>query len=121
MSNNSCVPAGPPTIPLAPDVLAAYDALYEQYETAIEGTADPKLSASLQASQLAVSQVIQQNNQYILNQNTAAYEAILKQINKANQGLSDLQKQIDKIHGDISLYAGIVGGIAKVLTLVPGI
>jgi hypothetical protein len=115
------VPAGPPTIPLAPDVLAAYNALYKQYETAIEGTADTTLSEALLTSQLAVAQVIQQNNQYILNQNTAAYAAILKVINNTNQGLSDLQAQIKKIDGDISLYAGIVGGIAKVLTLVPGV
>jgi hypothetical protein len=115
------IPPGPPTIPLTPDLLAAYSALYKQYETAIEGTADDTLSASLQASQLAVAQVIQQNNQYILNQNTAAYEAILKVINNTNKGLNDLQAQIKKIDGDISLYAGIVGGIAKVLTLVPGV
>jgi hypothetical protein len=120
MSTTS-IPPEPPKIPLAPDVLAAYEALYKQYETSIEGTADAELSTSLQTSQLAVAQVIQQNDQYILNQNTAAFAAILKQINKTNTGLSDLQAQIKKIAGDISLYAGILSGITKVLSLVPGI
>jgi G3E family GTPase len=120
MSVTPVIPAQP-AIPLAPDVLAAYEALYKQYESAIENTADDKLLTSLNASQLAVANVIVLNNQAIIEQNSTAFAAVLKQLNTTNTGLTALQAQINKIASDIKVYAGILGGITKVLSMVPGI
>ena len=121
MSTTPVTPGTPPTIPLAPDVRQAYIDHYKQYEDAIEATNDPDLKASLMASQLAVEAVISLDNTARIEQNTAAYEALLKQLKTTNDGLAALQTQIKKITGDISTYAGILGGIVKVLSLVPGI
>jgi hypothetical protein len=112
---------GQPQIPLTPDALAAYKALYDQYESSIESTTDPVLLQKLNDSQMAVANVINLNDQYIIAQNTDAFQALLKQINRTNDGLSDLQTQIKKIASNIDLYAGILSGITKVLSLVPGI
>jgi septal ring factor EnvC (AmiA/AmiB activator) len=89
------------------------------YEEAIENTAEPVLKASLMASQYAVEAVISADNKARIEQTTVAFAALLKQINTTNKGLDELQKQIRKVASDISMYGAILGGIAKVLTLVP--
>jgi len=110
-----------PEIPLKPEVRTAYEELYSQYETVIENTTDTALLESLNASQLAVANVINADNEAILNQNTDTFAKVLTQIGIANKGLADLKAQIEKIAKDIGMYAGIISGIDKVLSLVPGI
>jgi glycerol kinase len=110
-----------PEIPLKPDVLAAYEALYDQYEDAIESTTDTVLLEKLNASQQAVADVINANDQAILNQNTDTFGKVLTQIGIANRGIADLKAQIAKIAANIGTYAGILSGIDKVLSLLPGI
>jgi len=112
------VPANP-EIPLKPDVLAAYKELYDQYEAAIEATADTALLEKLNTSQQAVADVINLNDKAILDQNTATFAAVLTQIGVANKGIDSLKVEIEKIAGHIKMYAGILSGIDKVLSMVP--
>ena len=121
MSTTPVTPGTPRPIQLTPDERQAYIDHYQQYEDAIENTNDPTLKASLIASQNAVAAVITADNMARIQQNTAAYEALLKQMKTTNDGLAALQTQIKKIAGDINTYAGILSGIVKVLSLVPGI
>lgn len=110
-----------PEIPLKPDVRAAYEDLYGQYESAIENTTDTALLEKLNASQQAVADVIDADNEAVLNQNTDTFAAVLQRIGIANKGISDLKAQIAKIAKNIGMYAGILAGIDKVLGMVPGI
>lgn len=113
--------SGQPEIPLSVELRTAYEELDAQYEDAIENTSDPALHASLLASQDAVGQVISLDNDARIKQNTDAFSALLGQMNVTNQGLSDLKDQIDRVTGHIAMFAGIVNGINKVLSLFPGI
>ena len=99
----------------------AYEELYSHYEEAIENTDDPALESSLMDSQLAVSKIISLDNAAIIQQDSASFAAVLKQIGLANKGLGELAAQIAKVAGNIAKYAAIVGGITKVLSMVPGI
>ncbi len=110
-----------PEIPLKPDVRAAYEELYAQLETAIESTTDTVLLEKLNPSQQAVGDVINADNQAILQQDTESFGKVLTQIGIANKGIADLKAQIAKIAKDIGMYAGILSGIDKVLSLMPGI
>jgi len=117
-SNFVKVPASP-EIPLTPDVRKAYEELYGQYESAIEATADTQLLEQLNTSQLAVAKVISLDDDAIIAKNTEAFAAVLTQIEVANKGLDALKAEIAKIAGDIQVYAGILSGIEKVLSMVP--
>lgn len=110
-----------PEIPLKPDVRSAYEELYGRYESAIENTTDTTLLEKLNASQQAVADVIDADNEAILNQNTDTFAAVLQRIGIANKGIADLKTQIATIAKNIGMYAGILSGIDKVLSLVPGI
>ena len=106
-----------PETPLTPEVRKAYEDHYDQYEDAIVATNDQDLKASLMASQLAVAKVISADNLARIQQTTAAFEALSAQIKTTNTGLKGLATQIAQINSDISMYAGILGGIAEVLSL----
>lgn len=109
-----------PMIPLAPDLRAAYEDLYDKYETAIENTRDPGVSAALSASQVNVDDILTKDNLYRIEANTALYDALLQQINSTNDELKALQAQMLAISSGISTFGEILGAINKVLTLIPG-
>ena len=112
--------AGSPAIPLTPVLRAAYEDLYNQYETAIENTTDPGVLAALSASQTNVDDVLTLDNMYRLKAITALYTALLQQINSTNSELKDLKKQVLAISSGISTFGSILGAISKVLSLIPG-
>jgi len=109
----------PPSIPLAPEVKAAYKALYDVYETAIENTTDPGLLGVLNASQLNVDNILTKNAMYVLNANTALFQAIMDQIKSTNDDLLKLKKQIEDVAAHVNMAAQILGAIGTVLTVVP--
>lgn len=110
-----------PTIPLTPDVKAAYQDLYKKIETAIEGTADVTALQALNAWQAEVDDVLTKDDLYRLNQNTDAFNALLTQINYTNNGLKTLEGQIQATASHFATAGEILGAISKVLSLVPGV
>ena len=110
-----------PTLPLTPDARKAYTDLYAKNETAIENTTDGLLLQSLNDSQLAIGGVLSADNEYRLNQDTAQFNALLKQIGVANAALKKLQADIGGIATKLSVFGDVVAGIETVLILVPGI
>jgi hypothetical protein len=110
-----------PTIPLTPELRAAYQDLYDKYETAIENTTDVGALEALNASQLDVGNILTKDDEYRLAANTALYDALLQQINSTNVDLKALQTQILAIANGISTFGNILAAIDKVLTLVPGV
>ncbi len=109
----------PPTIPLTPEALAAYKALYDQYEAAIQATDDVGVLKGLEASQLDVRNILTKDNMYRLKASTALYEALLTQIGATNKDLAALRKQIADIADHIATAATILAAIDKVLTIIP--
>lgn len=123
MSTPPTSPAGPPaslTLPLTQEQRAAYQDLYNKYETAIENTNDPDLEAALLASQSGVESILNNDAMYQLNANTAFFDPLLKQINSTNGDLKTLKAQILAISSGISTFSDILAAITRVLTVMPG-
>ncbi len=120
MTNPPTTPTGP-TIPLTPEVRAAYQDLYNKLETAIENTTDVGALETLNASQLDVGNVLTKDAEYQLNANTALFNALLQQINTTNAGLKALKAEILTISSGISTFGTILGAVDKILTMVPGL
>jgi hypothetical protein len=110
------LPASPP-IPLTPELRAAYQALNDQLETAIEGTADVTALQALNAQQAQVDDVLQKDAIYQLGANTDAFNALLTQINNANSGLKTLQTQIKSTADHFHTADQILSAIGKVFSL----
>ncbi len=110
-----------PTIPLSPDVRTAYEDLYAKNQAAIENTADFELLKALNASQLDIGGLLSADDQYRLNSDSAQFQAMLTQINATNDGLKALQTKIAGIAGGVAKFGAVVGAIAKVLSLIPGV
>ena len=110
-----------PTIPLTPELRAAYQDLNKKYETAIQNTIDVGVLESLNASQLDVNNILTKDDMYRLQANSALYDALLKQINGTNADLKDLKDQIEAISSGISTFSDILAAISKVLSMVPAI
>jgi hypothetical protein len=117
----SPTPPPAPTLPLTPEVRAAYQDLYDKFETAIENTADVGALQALNAAQLDVGNILTKDGEFRLAADTALFNALLDQINSTNGDLKALQAQIVAISSGISTFADILAAINKVLTLVPGI
>jgi archaellum component FlaC len=109
-----------PNLPLTPELRAAYENLYNQYEVAIENTIDPGVLEALSASQKTVEDTLSLDNMYRLKAITAQYNALLQQIESTNEKLKALQTQILAISSGISTFGDILGAISKVLSLLPG-
>jgi hypothetical protein len=110
-----------PTIPLAPDVRAAYEDLYKKIQAEIDGTMDAAVVEALNRWQPEVDQVLRKDDLYKLSADTAILVALQKQIDSTNQGLKTLRDQISSIASHFAMAGEILGAIDTVLKLVPGI
>lgn len=106
-----------PSIPLSPDVKAAYQNLYNTIETAIESTTDVTALQALNAQQAQIDDVLQKEAIYELGANTDAFNALLSQVNSTNTGLQALQAQINATASHFQTAADILGAIDKVFGL----
>ena len=110
--------ANAPTIPLTPQVRAAYQDLSSQLETVIEATTNVGDLEVLNASKLNVDNVLTKDNMYRIQQTSALLQALLLQINGTNKELKILQDQILAISNHIAQAAEVLAAISKVLSLV---
>lgn len=121
MGTSPTAPGGTtPTIPLTPEARKAYQELFDKNEAAIESTTDVTVLDSLNDTQDAIGAVLSADNEYRLDQNTANFNALLTQINGANDSLKKLQKDVAGIASKISAFGDVAAGIVKVLSLVGG-
>lgn len=109
-----------PTIPLTPEVSAAYQDLYNKMQAALDSTMDEATIEALNAWQPEVDQVLRKDELYKIATNTSNLGALQKQIGYTNQGLRTLQSQISSIASHFAMAGDIIAAIDKVLTLVPG-
>jgi hypothetical protein len=110
-----------PSIPLTPEVRAAYQNLYNKIQAQIDSTMDLAAIQALNPQLAAVDQVLTKDDLYKLNANTAALNALQKLINDTNQGLDKLHAQITSIASHFQMAADILAAIEKVRSLVPGV
>jgi len=108
-------------IPLTPELRAAYKDLYDKMQAQLDNTMDLAVIEALNVSQPQVDEVLRKDDLYKLNANTAAFNALQKQIDFTNQGLKTLQGQISSIASHFTMAAEIMAAITKILTIVPGI
>lgn len=109
-----------PSIPLTPDVRAAYQDLYNKIQAGIDSSMDEAVIQPLNTWWKEVDQVLTEDDLYKRTADTAIFDALQKQINYTNQGLKTLQGQISSIASHFAMAGDIIAAIAKVLTLVPG-
>lgn len=108
-----------PTIPLPPEVRAAYQDLYDKMQAALDSTMDEAVVEALNQWQPEVDQVLRKDDLYKIATNTSNLDALQTQIDYANTGLKTLQGQIESIVSHLAMAGDIVAAIDKVLTLVP--
>jgi len=116
MSN---LPAAP-QIPLGADVRAAYQDLYDKMQAQIDRTMDLAVIEALNTWQPQVELVLTKDDLYRLSADTAAFEALQKQINYTNEGLRALRAQILAIASHFTMAADILAAIDEALKLLPG-
>ena len=112
-------PPASPTILLTPELRAAYQALYNKIQAAIDGAMDLATVEALNVWQPEVEQVLTKDDEYKLSADTAIFEALQKQINYANAGLKVLRDEIASIASHVALAGDIIGGIDTVLSFFP--
>jgi molybdopterin converting factor small subunit len=109
-----------PTIPLTPEVRAAYQDLYNKMQAELDGTMDGAVIEALNAWQPQVDQILRKDDEYRLSADTNIFEALQKQISDTNKGLKTLRDQISSIASHFAMAGDIIAAINKVFTLIPG-
>lgn len=110
-----------PSFPLAPEVRAAYQDLYDKMQSAIDSTMDATTVEALNPGLNQIDEVLTKDDIYKLAQNTENLKGLKKQIQAANEDLMKLRDQVESIASHISLAGDIIAGIEKILTLVPAL
>jgi uncharacterized phage infection (PIP) family protein YhgE len=114
-------PPAPPTIPLTPAARASYQDLYNKLQSEIENTTDGIALNTLNDSRDEVDTILDMDDTYRLDQNTALFNDLLAQIKSTNSDLTTLKTQIAAVASHISTAADIIAAIDKVLTIVPSL
>lgn len=112
-------PPASPTIPLTDDVRAAYAALYDKLEAQYQSTADPTVLGAIGPARDNVRNILTKDDMYKINADTSLFQALLTQINVANDSLKVVQDQIAKTASHFALADDILSAINKVFSLVP--
>ncbi len=112
-------PATAPVIPLTPAVRTAYENLSDTYENAFDANPDLAFRKEVMAWQTDVDNILEKDDEYKFDQNTALFEALLLQINQTNTDLVKIKAQIAAIAGNIATAGDVIAAIDKVLTLFP--
>lgn len=112
-------PVPPCTIPLSPEVRTAYQQLYDKIQAAIESTMDAAALEALNPWQNMIDQVLTQDDEYRLSQDTNIFAALQKQIQCVNDGLTELRGQISSIASHFATAGDVIAAIDKILSLFP--
>ncbi|MGB0064904.1 MAG: hypothetical protein WBP85_10710 [Terracidiphilus sp.] len=105
------------TIPLSPEVRTAYQELHDTIQAAIDNTMDLATLEALNKWQPEVDQVLTEDDEYTINQDTNIFTALQKQIGYVNDGLTELRGQISSIASHIAMAGDIIAAIDKVQSL----
>jgi hypothetical protein len=105
------------TIPLTPAVKAAYQDLYNKIQAALNSTMDLATIQALNEAWPQIDQVLDENDEYTMTQDTNIFASLQKQIKTANDGLTQLRTQIAAIASHFAMAGDILAAIDKVLSV----
>jgi hypothetical protein len=112
-------PPTAPTIPLADEIRAAYEDLYDKLETEYQSNPDAMAREAIGPVRDNIDDVLTKDDMCKFEADTALFQALLQQINDTNTGLKTLQTQIAATASHFKTAGAILGAITKVLTLIP--
>ena len=105
------------TIPLTAAAKAAYKDLYNKIQAGLNSTMDLATVQALNQAWPQVDQVLDENDEYAMTQDTNIFTSLQKQIKSTNDGLTLLRSQISAIASHFSMAADILAAIDKVFTV----
>jgi septal ring factor EnvC (AmiA/AmiB activator) len=105
------------TIPLTPTAKAAYQDLYNKIQAAIDSTMDLATVQALNQTWPQIDQVLDENDEYAMTQDTNIFASLQKQIKTANDGIAQLRAQIAAIASHFAMAGEIIAAIDKVLSV----
>lgn len=106
-----------PSIPLSPEIRAAYQDLYNKIQAAIESTIDANLIETLNSQMCEIDQVLTKDDEYKLSGDTAVFAALKTQIESTNQGLNTLRTEVVLVASHFASARAVLRAIDKVLAL----
>ena len=118
MSTPQSTPPVSPSFPLADDVRAAYQALYESLESEYRANPDATAREAIVPAKDNVENLLTKDNMLKFDDDTALFGAILQQFKDANDGLKTLQEQIGATASHFSTAGSILAAIDKVFSLI---
>ena len=107
------------TIPLTPEVRAAYVDLYNKIQDAIDSTMDLATVEALNQWQPQVRLVLDEDDEYTFSKDTNIFASLQKQIKTVNDGITQLRGQIAAIAAHFAMAGEIIAAINKILSLLP--
>jgi hypothetical protein len=108
-----------PTIPLADDLRAAYEDLYDKLEKQYQATSDLTVLGAIGPARDNVKNILTKDDMYKFSQDTAIFQALLQQISDTNQNLATLQGQIQATASHFAMAGQILAAVNKVLSYFP--
>ena len=112
-------PPAPPTIPLADEIRAAYEDLYDKLETEYQSNPDAAARQAIGPVRDNIDDVLTKDDMCRFEEDTVLFKALLQQIKDTNTGLNTLKSQIAATASHFKTAGAIVGAITKVLSLIP--
>jgi hypothetical protein len=112
-------PPSSPTVPLADEIRAAYEDLYDKLETEYQSNPDATARQAIGPLRDNIDDVLTKDDMCRFEQNTAQFQALLQQISDTNTGLKTLQTQVSATASHFKTAGAILGAITKVLSLIP--
>ena len=109
-----------PSIPLTPEVRAAYQDLYNKMQAALDSTMDEAAIEALNAWQPEVDQVLRKDDFYKLAKTRPSSMRCESRSTTPIRGSRPCASQISSIASHFAMAGDIIAAIDKVLTLVPG-
>ncbi|MGD0628307.1 MAG: hypothetical protein ABR987_03085 [Terracidiphilus sp.] len=103
--------------PTEGQVYSAYQSLLDLLNGACESTSDPQAVMALNDAAQALSDMLSNENEIVLEANTAAFTALTPEMKTANDALKKLKDQTDAIAAKIGTAGKVFAAIDGVLQL----
>lgn len=117
----STLQSNPPVLssfPLAENIRAAYQDLYDKLEAEYQSNEDATAREAIRPARDNVENLLTKDNMCKWDADTALFSATLQQFKDANGGLKTLQEQIGATASHFSAAGSILAAISKVFSLI---
>ena len=117
MSTPQSNPLVAPTFPLADNIRAAYQDLYDKLEAEYQSNPDAAGRQAIRPARDNVDNLLTKDNMMRFDADTALFGATLQQFKDTNDGLKKLKDQIAATASHFSTAGSILDAIAQVFSL----